>query len=101
MSAVLVQLADGLAAEINAHDFDTEFDFEAERSWNDLDANLEEMEPKLLVEVVPSGHSLAEIQDRESCHYHSAAFVGIRYKFPRTDTAQGTGKIDQGSIDGL
>jgi hypothetical protein len=101
MSAVLVALAEALAAAINAHDFNTAFGFEAERSWGDADEQIEELD-ELLIDVVPAGYESTEPHDRSGgVHFVSTADIILRYKFPPTDTTEGDGRIDQKTIDAL
>ncbi len=101
MSGVLVALADGLAAEINAHDFTTSFDFEAERSWADKDDELSSFD-SLKVEVVPIGHDAAEQLNRAGdVSYKSSCQIILRYKAKPTDREQSTGRIEPKVIDDL
>lgn len=102
MTAVLVAVGDAIAAEINAYDFTTDFDFEAERSWADFDVTLEDREKGLRVDVVPVGHESAEQVDRAgTVDYRPLVDVGLRYKFPPEDTKESDGRIDPQRIDAL
>lgn len=101
MSAVLVSLADGLAAEINAHDFNTDFEFEAVRTWGDKDDELASFE-SLKVEVVPIGHDSADQLNRAGdVAYKSSCQIILRYKAKPTDREQATGRIEPAVIDAL
>lgn len=103
MSDILVSLADGLAAEINAFDFDTEFDFEAERSWGAFDLELaDERKPVLHVDVVPAGLPKTDLNDRGgTIDWNASADIILRYKFPQTATNEKDGQIDQEQVDAL
>lgn len=101
MSGVLVSLADGVTAEIAAHNFGGSFAFTPARNWADFDVNLEDNETGLRVDVVPVGHTTVEIVDRQSIHYVTRVDVGLRYKFPAANTQTNTGRIDPAVIDEL
>lgn len=103
MSAVLVSLADGLAAEINAHSFNTAFEFEAVRSWGAFDLDLADTkEPELHVDIVPAGLPKTDLADRGgTVDWNASADIILRYKFPRTSTEESTGEIERGQVDAL
>lgn len=100
MSAILLSVADGVAAEINAHSFGGSLTFEAKRNYADFDLKLEEMD-ELVVDVVPVGYPQVDLATRADGHFAVNVDVGLRYKFPQTDSEEPTGRIDPAAIDAL
>jgi len=101
--AVLVKVADGVTAEINAALEAGEFEglqFTAERSYADWkDDELEDLDC-LHVDVVPVRYDNTDLDSRGSVGYVCSVDIGVRKKFGQGDNSQ-SGRIRKEEVDRL
>lgn len=101
--AILVQVADGMTAELAAAHDSGKFAglvFTPERSYADWkDDELEDLDC-LHVDVVPVGHDSSDQEDRGAVGYVCTSDIGIRKKFGPRSNAQ-SGRIRRTEIDRL
>lgn len=98
MSAVLITLADAIASEINAAEWDG-LAVAAERNYADWELELRTL-GELHVDVVPVEYSETELDGRGSVGYACAVDIGVRKKFGQPDLEK-CGRIDLAEIDRL
>jgi hypothetical protein len=102
MAAVLIEVADGVTAELltalNADTF-SEVTFVPERSYADWDEDLSDLDC-LHVDVVPVAYEDTSLDARESVGYVCSVDVVIRKKFSQKYRTQ-DGKIDKSEVDSL
>src|SRR5262245_19436785 len=93
--AELIKVADGIVAELKAVYTAGQFaglspllgldQFTPERSYADWADELDEID-KLKVDVVPIGYDEAELETPVSVGYLCRSHIGVRYKFPRSES---------------
>ena len=108
--AELIKVADGIDAELKAGYTAGHFGdlaqflgldaFTPERSYADWADELEQIDV-LKIDVVPIAYDEAELQTPFMVGYVCRSHVGVRYKFPRSDTDGDKGRIAKASIDRL
>jgi hypothetical protein len=98
MTAMLVELADAVADELNAREWALPFD--AERSYADWDLVLPEA-TTLLVDVVPVRRKKAKHDWRDKRDHELTVHVGFRQKFDPQLQDPATGRIPNSEIDQL
>lgn len=96
-SAVLVQVAEAVAAELREHDFGVTFDA-IERNWADFEVELEELNTLRcdVVGVLPE----VDFDTRESLNYVCPVDIVIRKRFGQADQTD-CGRIEIAEIDRL
>jgi len=92
----LVQVADAVAAELNAESFS--LPFTAVRHYETA-MELEET-GEIAVDVVPVSPGMEEESDT-TLRFDSAVDVAVRYKFTSADTDPATGRINTLAVDDL
>lgn len=101
MAAVIVDLADAIAAELSAASIATfGVSFTAESSYADWHDELEDMDT-LHVDVVVVRHEDSELADRGSTKYGLAVDVGFRKRFGAASQSSSTGRINKAEVDAL
>lgn len=99
MPAVLIALADAIAAEVNAATWDG-LSFEADRNYGDYDTNLPEL-GVLKVDVVPAEYADNDIETRApTVGYQPTADIVIRKRFDQRDL-EACGRIVKEELDRL
>ena len=104
MSDVLIDVADALTAELNAHTFTPAFT--AERTYADWELPLAEGTPDTLRgDVVPASDPSFELDGRGFVVYTVPAVIIIRKKFPAASIQQVTGfnatRVKLAEVDAL
>lgn len=98
MPAVLITLADAIAAELNAATWEG-LTFEANRNYGDYDIELKEL-GVLRVDVVPAEYTDTDQDGRGSVGYGLAVDIAIRKRFDQSDLEK-CGKIVLAELDRL
>lgn len=97
MTAIIIDVADAIAAELNDHDFG--HDYTAERSYGDWDMELSDLE-HVHVDVVPAEAKIEQDDRGETLHTVSID-VGIRKRFGPTTHMSDTGRVDKAEVNAL
>ena len=86
MSSVLLQVADGVAADITGHTFSLPFG--AARSYADAEYELHAADGALQCDVVPASELKTELDDRGHVRYLASVWIVLRKKFASGDIEQ-------------
>jgi hypothetical protein len=102
MTAVLIQTADAVTAELNGHAFALEFT--AERSYADWDLALDDEAQRgiLICDVVPVSRVVTDLETSGgSVAYEPATDIVFRKKFEPADASNDDGRLTLEAVDEL
>src|SRR5262245_38503360 len=102
--AELIKVADGIVAELKAAQVAGQFigvaSFTPERSYADWADELDTMDD-LRVDGVPIGYDEVELETPVSVAYLCRSHIGVRFKFPRSESEGANNRIKKATIDRL